>query len=238
MFRPRAVLSCGIFAAALTAIIVPLPGKNTAHLLTTAEANDNTLVIVTTGDAALLRPLVTEFEAVVEQTMPDSGVTVHIEPIAEAELNSDALRDMHADLVLAENVADLVGAMESQSLDTLPADALWNVLPDYVDPAGRWMGFYGNLDGDQLNISALAMAQSSNSKPLAELFVVTVYGMRLQRLMVENAEVYSLLAFGVEAPSGQPVLESLTSLRYAQIYDSNNFYRPSENSSGTIASTR
>ena len=237
MFRPRAILSCAIFAAAIVAIIFPLPGQDTAHLLTTAEANDNTLVIVTTGDAALLTPLVAEFEAVIGQTMPDSGIKVRIEPVTADGLDSDALKAMHADLLLVANVADLVGVMQAQSLDTLPVDALWNVLPDYVDPAGRWMGFYGNLDGDQLSISALAMAQSSNSKPLAELFVMTVYGMRLQRMMVENSAVYSLLNFGVEAPTGQPDLKSLTSPRYAQIYDSDNFYPQTENSSGTIAST-
>jgi hypothetical protein len=200
-----------IFFVALVIIFVPLPHPDTAHLMTEAEANDKTLVIVTTESQVYLTPLV-------EQFISETSASVRVDVVEE--LSEDSVRDCQGDLVLAHRIEELLPLINAQALDTLPLDIMWNIDQNFRDPAERWVGFTGRYENNAFTISALALVQQANSKPLAERFVLYLYSRTHQQTLVEHTGHYSLLAFGINSPDGLPALTEVSSPAFGSIYNS------------------
>jgi hypothetical protein len=213
MNRARTLASWIILGLAIIVMVMPLPGKDDSHLLNEAEANDETLVILTTDSEAVLQPLVDAF-------VGDTEAEVRVERIDAALLCQEKLAAQHADLVLVRNISEMVPLMQEKALDTLPLDIMWNVNEAFRDPAERWVGFTGRMEDDALAISGLALAQSSNSKPLAERFIIYLYSRKVQETLVNHSGHYSFLAFGVPTPDGMPDLTMIEAPAYGAIYDS------------------
>lgn len=210
--RTRTVLSWSIFVLAIGIMVMPLSGKDTSHLLSEAEANDATLVIVTTTDAAYIQPIVDQF-------IGETDSIVHIESVAE--ISEDTLAEHSADLVLVSHIEEFVPVIQAEALDTLPLDIMWNVDANFRDPAERWVGLTGYLEDKEFVMSGVALAQSSNSKPLAERFVLYLYSRSNQQELVAYTGHYSFLAFGVDTPTDLPQLVDLELPQFGSIYDSN-----------------
>lgn len=211
MKKTRAFLSWSIFGLALLVMVLPLPGKDRSHLLSGAEANDETLVILTSGQPAYL-------EALVEHFTTENDVEVQV--VEAGELSAARLTETSADLVLTAQLDDLVPLIKAGALDTLPPDILWNVNEAFRDPAERWVGLSGQLADGQLTVRGLALAQSANSKPLAERFVLYLYSRSAQQNLVEMSGEYAFLAFGVDNPAGKPTLSNLSLPPFNSLYNS------------------
>lgn len=335
MLRTRTILSWLIFITAIVVMVIPLPGKDDSHLMSISEANDETLVILTTDNPETLIPIADRFAE-------EYDADVRVE-FVDAEINANILQKNHADLVLVRDINELIPVMDQQALDTLPSDLMWNIDPQFRDPASRWVGYTGRLqvlvydpirvDGSQLptrvadllssewiesigcssesiinplgtgyrdlltatamqgthfetdeaviqavmdgelaiglvnhdniqqiieseeatqlgvqiltdlhgnimTMSAMALVDSANSKPLAELFLIHVYGMRTQNLIAESTGQYTFLAFGIGTPQNLPALTDLTLADFGTIFDSD--YISSDNqdlAANTVAST-
>lgn len=213
MNRTRTLLSWTILILALVIMVIPLPGDDDSHLLSDAEASDVTLVILTTEDASFIEPLV-------EQFIAETDARVEIETIAADTLCGKAVDAQRADIVLVHDIGELVPLMQEDALDTLPLDIMWNVDESFRDPAERWVGFSGRMDVNELAISGLALAQNSDSKPLAERFILYLYSRSIQEQLVQQSGQYSFLAFGVPTPAGMPELTSMDVPSFGAIYDS------------------
>lgn len=274
MPKTRTLISWLIFIVALVVMVMPLPGQDQLHLMAKFEANDTTLVILTTDDRAAIQPLVDVFQ---------DKYNADVRVITTDHLSQAAIQQHHADLVLARYVAELIPLADH--LDTLAPDLLWNVDTQFSDMAGRWIGYAGRLQvivynpeyttpdnladipvsrqsgsdaqhiaavrlGDealgwvdhtaveaplamlipanpQLGISAFALASSANSKPLAQLFLNSLYLPTAQRLLVAVTGQYSFSAFGVGTPANLPSLEELSLTDFARQYSTD--YRPDSN---------
>lgn len=213
MNHVRTYASWIILGLALIVMVMPLPGKDDSHLLSEAEASDATLVILTTDSEEVLQPLVAAF-------VDDTDAKVRIKRIDPALLSQEQLDSQKADLVLVRNISEMVPLMQEKALDTLPLDIMWNINEAFRDPAERWVGFTGRMEDDTLAISGLALAQSSNSKPLAERFILYLYSRKVQEQLVYQSGHYSFLAFGVPTPAGLPDLTLIDTPAYGSIYDS------------------
>lgn len=332
MLRTRTLLSWIIFIGAVVAMIVPLPGDDDSHLMSISEANDETLVILTTANPELLMPIVDRFA---EEYAADVRVEV-----ADSEINTDILHESSADLVLVRDINELVPAIDERALDSLPPDIMWNIDPHFRDPANRWIGYTGRLqvlvynpvlvdvsqlptsvadlvasewvetigcssesvlnplvvgyrdlltastqhgthfetdaaviqavengnlamglvnhdslsssstsqlglhiladadEGNTMTISAIALADSANSKPLAELFLIHLYGMRTQNFIAETTSQYTFLAFNSAAPQDLPALTDLTLADFGTLFDSNHISSDNRDATtNTVAST-
>lgn len=292
MTRTRTILSWLIFGAALVAMVIPLPGKDTSHLLSASEANDDSLVILTTAQAEMLAPIVDTFTE-------KHNIPVRVESILPADLTQKTIASTQADLILVSDVAELTPLMQAGALDTLPPDLMWNVETPFHDNANRWIGYTGRLEvlvynpalvdptelntstlrsteteldnktvldavlaGDlpmgvvdhdlisqdiaaqigihlfnnaHMTVSAFAMAQSANSKPIAQLFLSLIYLPTAQNLLTQSTGHYSFLAFGVEAPADFPVLSELNLVDFGTLFSSDpDDYNPPANQ---VAST-
>lgn len=279
MPKTRTIISWLIFIIALVVMVMPLPGQDDSHLMAESEANDTTLVILTTDHADTIQPLVASFQAQYE---------ADVRVVETDDLTLEAIQQTHADLVLAHDVAELIPLVDT--LDTLAPDLLWNIDPRFGDAAGRWIGFAGRLQvmayapeqtsaeslgdtpishryasdeqtlaailhGDivagwvehtaieaplamlvpanpRLSISAFALAQSANSKPLAQLFLNTLYLPTAQRTLVETTGQYSFSAFSVGTPANLPTLAELSLPDFGQQYDTN--HQPDPNRVASI----
>ncbi|MCI0714178.1 MAG: hypothetical protein L0154_28745 [Chloroflexi bacterium] len=213
MNHARAYASWIILGLALIVMVMPLPGKDDRHLLSEAEASDATLVILTTDSEEFLQPLVAAF-------VDDTDARVRIERVDPTLLSQKALASHKADLVLVRNIGEMVPLMQEEALDTLPLDIVWNVNEAFRDPAERWVGFTGRMEDNTLAMSGLALAQSSNSKPLAERFILYLYSRKVQEQLVNQTGQYSFLAYGVPTPAGLPDLTLIDAPAYGAIYDS------------------
>ena len=211
--RTRTLLSWSIFLLAIGIMVMPLPGKDTTHLLSEAEANDSTLVILTTTEADYIQPIVDQFVA-------ETEAVVRIETVTE--ISPEMMKAYSADLVMAAHIEEFVPIIQAEALDTLPLDIMWNVDANFRDPAERWVGLTGCLEEDgEFMMSGIALAQTSNSKPLAERFVLYLYSRSNQQTLVQMTGHYSFLAFGVDTPSDMPQLVDLELPPFGAIYDSN-----------------
>lgn len=213
MKHTRTLASWIILGLAIIVMVMPLPGKDDGHLLSDAEANDATLVILTTESEDVLQPFLAAF-------MDDTDANVRIEHIDPVLLCQEKLDAQQADLILVRDIGEMVPLIREEALDTLPLDIMWNVNEIFRDPAERWVGFTGRMENDTLAISGLALSQTSNSKPLAERFILYLYSPKVQEELVKYSGHYSFLAFGVPTPEGMPDLTMIDTPAYGAIYDS------------------
>lgn len=209
--RTRTILSWSIFILAIGIMTIPLPGKDRSHLLSEAEASDATLVILTTTDVDYIQPIVDQFVA-------ETDVDVRVKQVAS--ISSENMHSQAADLVIVAHIEEFIPTIQSQALDTLPLDVMWNVDENFRDPAERWVGLTGGLEDGEFVMSGLALVQTSNSKPLAERFILYLYSRSNQQQLVDYTSHYSFLAFGVQTPSDMPELVNLELPPFGAIYDS------------------
>lgn len=279
MPKTRTIISWLIFIIAVVVMVMPLPSQDDSHLMAESEANDSTLVILTTDRTDTILPLVASFQAKYE---------ADVQVVETDYLTPETIQQAHADLVLAHDVTELMPLVGS--LDALAPDLLWNIDPRFGDPAGRWIGFAGRLqvmayapeqisaenladthishrytsdeqtveailNGDivagwvehitieaplamvvptnpRLSISAFALASSANSKPLAQLFLNTLYLPTAQRTLVETTGQYSFSAFSVGTPANLPTLAELSLPNFGQQYNTN--HQPDPNRVASI----
>jgi spermidine/putrescine-binding protein len=210
--RTRTILSWSIFILAVGIMVMPLPGKDTSHLLSEAEASDTTLVILTTTDTDYIQPIVDQF-------VTETETVVRVESVDE--ISPEIMKANSADLVIVARIQEFVPVMQAKALDTLPLDIMWNVDENFRDPAERWVGLTGCIEDGDFVMSGMALAQSSNSKPLAERFILYLYSRSNQQALVDYTGHYSFLAFGIETPSDMPQLVDLELPPFGAIYDSN-----------------
>lgn len=335
MLRTRTLFSWVIFIGAIIAMVVPLPGDDESHLMSISEANDETLVILTTDNPELLTPIVDYFA-------DEYNADVRVEVI-DSEIDADVLRRTQADLVLVRDINELVPAIDANALDTLPPDIMWNIDPHFRDLSNRWVGYTGRLQvlvynptlvdvsqlpnnvsdlvssnwvdqigcssesvmnplgtgyrdlltavtqrgahfetdaeviqavedgelaigivnhdsidqiamqdstiqlgihvladnhGSTMTVSAIALADSANSKPLAELFLIHLYGMRTQNLIAETTGHYTFLTFSIATPQDLPALTDLTLADFGTLFDSDHISSENRDSiANTVAST-
>jgi iron(III) transport system substrate-binding protein len=335
MLRTRTLFSWVIFIGAIFVMVVPLPGDDDSHLMSISEANDETLVILTTDDPALLTPIVDHFA-------DEYDADVRVE-VVDSTIDADVLRQTQADLVLVRDINELVPVIDADALDTLPPDILWNIDPHFRDVSNRWIGYTGRLQvlvynpdlvdvsqlpttvtglvssnwvehigcssesvmnplgagyrdllmavtqrgghfetdaeviqaiedgelaigivnhdsvdlaamdnstmqlgihvladdrGSAMTVSAIALADSANSKPLAELFLIHLYGMRTQNLIAETTGQYTFLAFSIATPQDLPILTDLSFADFGTLFDSNHISSENRDSTAnTVAST-
>ncbi len=209
LHRSRTLLSWSIFIIALIIMIIPLPSNDDTHLMSISEANDETLVILTTASPDYLIPLIDSFQA-------QNPAIIHIVPINTNDLNSATIQQTNADLILAHDISVLVPLLKADLIDTLPPDLMWSVNSVFRDPNNRWIGYSGQINGDILTISAIAIAQSANSKPLAQLFLSLSYLPQTQLHLAESTGLLSLSAYVADTA----MLETLEFVDFAVQFDS------------------
>ena len=335
MLRTRTLFSWLIFIGAVIAMSVPLPSDDDSHLMSISEANDETLVILTTDNPALLTPIVDRFAEEYAAEVRVVGI--------DSEINVDVIQQTHADLILVRDINELVSAIDANALDTLPPDIMWNIDSHFRDPANRWIGYTGRLQvlvynptlvditqlpstvadlvatdwvehigcssesimnpttsgyrdlltattqygthfdtdvaviqavadgelamglvnhdsvvqamtsglmdqlglhvlvdnhGNTMTVSAIALADSANSKPLAELFLIHLYGMRTQNFIAETTGQYTFLAFSSASPQDLPALMDLSLSDFGTLFDSDHISSENRDSvANTVAST-
>jgi hypothetical protein len=156
----------------------------------------------------------------VERYVAQHGQDVQVKFISSDQLTAENLQDTRADLLLVTELNQLEPLVTDNALDIITRDILGNIDPRFRDSAGRWMAFAGHYQSDeQMQISALAIAQSSDSKDLVQHFLSAIYVRASQQWMVEQTGQYSLVEFGVQPPASLPRLSTLNLPSQADTFD-------------------
>ncbi len=148
----KSSISIVLIIAAALAIILPLPTKNTEHLLTAAEAQDTTLTIYSGRNEDLVGPLIERFEQ-------DTGIQVEVIYGDTTTLALQILEEgdnSPADIFFAQDAGALGLLSEEGLLDTLPSYLIDSVDPRFRSPDAEWVGISGRARVITYNTDALS----------------------------------------------------------------------------------
>lgn len=132
-------ISLLLVVVAALAIILPLPHKNTEHLLTPAEAQGTTLTIYSGRSEELVGPVIERFEQ-------DTGIAVEVVYGDTTTLALQILEEGEnspADVFFAQDAGALGLLAADEVLDALPSYLLDSVDPRFRSPDGEWVGITG-----------------------------------------------------------------------------------------------
>ncbi len=155
MSRVRKSIGALLLSAALLAILLPLPGKNTDHLLTGAEAQGTTLTIYSGRSQDLVGTIIDQFEQ-------DTGIEVEVRygdttGLALALLEEGA--NTPADVFFSQDAGALGLLAENGMLAALPAYILDSVEPRFRSTEGLWVGITGRARVIAYNTDAVDEAE-------------------------------------------------------------------------------
>lgn len=159
MSKVRFVIGSLLLIAALVSVVLPLPGKNTQHLLSEAEAQGATLTIYSGRNENLVGPVIEKFEQ-------DTGIAVDVRYGDTASLALTLLEEgssTQADVFFAQDAGALGLLAKNGVLTELPAYVLENVEPRFRSADGLWVGVTGRARVITYNTEAVDPADLPES---------------------------------------------------------------------------
>jgi iron(III) transport system substrate-binding protein len=152
MHRFRSALAVALVVIASLSVILPLPDERAGHLLSAAEAQDNTLTIYSGRSEELVGPIIAQFEQ-------DTGIRVEVRYGDTTGLALTLLEEgtnSPADVFFAQDAGALGLLAKNDLFAPLPSYILESVEPRFRSSDGLWVGITGRARVIAYNTDAVS----------------------------------------------------------------------------------